>query len=131
MRKSVVFAVLSIFVLLLSSCGAENNVDLISFIEEEKEMVEMNDLEKVPHTVDYNDPDWAKDCWVIDIDPDWPQIYVDPTSKETVLASIDDYFKHILDTGVTDIAVCPFEQNSLVPTESDGITWMYEKYNGT
>ncbi len=131
MRKSVVFAVLSIFVLLLSSCGAENNVDLISFIEEEKEMVEMNDLEKVPHTVDYNDPDWAKDCWVVDIDPDWPQIYVDPTSKETVLASIDDYFKYILDTGVTDIAVCPFEQNSLVPTESDGITWMYEKYNWT
>ena len=47
MRKSVVFAVLSIFVLLLSSCGAENNVDLISFIEEEKEMVEMNDMENL------------------------------------------------------------------------------------
>ena len=101
-----------------------------SFLEEVKPNETVVSSRTV-HKVDYNDPDWAKDCWVIDIDPDWPQIYVDPTSKETVLSSIDDYFKHILDTGVTDIAVCPFEQNSLVPTESDAITWMYEKYDWT
>ena len=102
---------------------------MITFNDER--VVETVKNEKLEKKVDYNDPDWAKDCWVIDIDPDWPQIYVDPTSKETVLSSIDDYFKYILGTGVTDIAVCPFEQNSLVPTESDAITWMYEKYDWT
>lgn len=102
---------------------------MITFNDER--VVETVKNEKLEKKVDYNDPGWAKDCWVIDIDPDWPQIYVDPTSKETVLSSIDDYFKYILGTGVTDIAVCPFEQNSLVPTESDAITWMYEKYDWT
>ena len=81
--------------------------------------------------LNYSDPDWAKDSWLVDIDPDWPQIYIDPATPETAEASMDDYFSYIFDDNVTDIILCLFEQNSLVPTASDAITWMYEKSTRT
>ena len=79
----------------------------------------------------YGNPDWAKDNWIIDIDPDWPHLYVDPASPATAEATMDDYFSYIFNTGVTDIILCPFEQSSLVPTASDAITWRYDKVNWT
>lgn len=78
----------------------------------------------------YGNPDWAKDNWIIDIDPDWPHLYVDPASPATAEATMDDYFSNIFDTNVTDIVLCLFEQSSLVPTESD-ITWRYDKIHWT
>ena len=125
------FILLSVAALILSICGcqADNSVEMISFNEEAE--VGTVQTERPVRTVDYNDPNWAENCWVFDLDADWPQIYIDPTSKETVEASMDDYFKYVFGNGITDLMVSPFEQVSLVPTEADGITWLYEKCTWT
>lgn len=79
----------------------------------------------------YSDPDWAKDNWIMELDGDWPSIYIDPTSAQTAEASMDDYFSYMFDKNVTDIVLAIYEQNSQVPTESDAISWMYEKCTWT
>lgn len=79
----------------------------------------------------YSDPDWAGENQIIELDGDWPSIYIDPTSAQTAEASMDDYFSYMFDKNVTDIVLAIYEQSSQVPTESDAISWMYEKCTWT
>ncbi len=81
--------------------------------------------------LDYYDKNWAKDCWVFDLDADWPMFYLKTESKEAALASIKDYFGRFVGSAVTDLMINPFEQNSSVPTKSEHISWLYEKSTWT
>lgn len=81
--------------------------------------------------IDYNDKKWAKDSWIIDIDPDWPVLYLKTESRDAAIDSIKAYFNEFADSGVTDLTICPFEQNSSVPTNSKHIDWLYEKSTWT
>lgn len=81
--------------------------------------------------LDYYDKNWAKDCWVIDCDADWPMLFLNTESKEAALASIKEYFGNYVGSAVTDLMINPFEQNSSVPTKSKHISWFYEKSTWT
>ena len=130
------FILLLATLLLLSMIGCDStSPDSPDTIQNESENTTETDDATPPTEEDvysiYSDPDWATNNWIIDIDPDWPHLYVDPTSSETAESTMDDYFSYIFNTGVTDIILCPYEQNSLVPTESDAISWMHDKVNWT
>jgi len=136
MKKSIVYlirgaAALCAAVLPLTMAGCQTKGDETMTDTDTAAITTEAPAEEARDLSMYQNPDWAKDCWIIDIDPDWPQIYIDPTSPQTAEASMDDYFQYILNTNVTDIVLCLYEQNSLVPTSSDAITWMYEKSTWT
>lgn len=84
-----------------------------------------------PERTIYNDPDWAKDSWIFEIDPDWYMLYLDPETPETVSASMDSYFSNMVDSNITDIVLDIFEQNSNVPTSSEAISWKFGKATWT
>lgn len=133
MRKISIFAFIIFAFLFISSCEQGEKAVLLPFNKEPVEAEPVN-IEVPQRTIDYDDPNWATDCWIIDLDTDFPMIYIDPTSKESTLSSIKDYFEFMKarfaeegNPSVTDIALCVYEQSSIVPTESDAITWMYEK----
>lgn len=134
--KKILISVLLLFSLfMISSCESGENVALLSF-ETESSATESETFELPTRTIDYDDPDWAKESWMIDIDGDFPTIYVDTTSAETVRSSLRDYFDNLVkdypdNSAVTDVLLSVYEQSSLVPTESDAITWMYEKSTWT
>lgn len=77
--------------------------------------------------VNYEDPDWYKDAMIIDIDGDWPAIYLmdDMASKDRMVARAKDYFSNLAGTNVTDVTICAFEQISYVPSET--MEWIHEK----
>lgn len=135
MRKFYVFLTLISAFILISSCAYEEKISLASF----SDMTSVSEAETVELTtrkIDYNDPDWAEDSWLIDIDADFPSMYIDTTCVETVKTSIRDYFKYLVsdypdNPAVTDVLLNIYEQSSLVPTDSDAITWMYEKCTWT
>ena len=127
---------LYVAILMLAMIGCDSELPNESDTTQTEESITTENTEDTISSEDesisiYNDPNWASDNWIIDIDPDWPDLYCDPTSTETAEATMDDYFSYIFNTGVTDIILCPYEQSSLVPTESDAITWRYEKVNWT
>jgi len=77
--------------------------------------------------LNYDDPNWFHNAMVIDIDGDWPAIYLmdDMTTKERMVARASDYFNSLKGTNVTDVTICAFEQISYIPSET--MEWVHEK----
>lgn len=70
---------------------------------------------------------WADEMMVVDLDGDWPAIYIDDlSSREAMLSRMDFYFDTLLKgTEVTDVTLNCFEQSSYVPSET--MDWCHEK----
>lgn len=76
--------------------------------------------------MDYNDPDWFDGSLLIDIDCDWPMIYLDDlASKDRLISRAQYYFDRFNGTRVTDVMLCCFEQSSYIPSET--MDWVHEK----
>lgn len=76
--------------------------------------------------VDYNDPNWFNEALLIDIDCDWPCIYLDDlASRDRLISRAEYYFDRFNGTRVTDVLLCCFEQSSYIPSET--MDWVHEK----